>query len=171
MIKRLSVPVLMCILVFPPSLTAKERKGADLLIERLDGKQVRGELIAVKNTALLLMERDSGADVSAAVEDIKAIRVVKKSKALQGAGYGFLISAAGLSALAWASDEEYFLDPEGGGPLVLFPFFGIPGLLVGSVIGAIMGTDKTIRFAGESDSRIRENLEYLRSKARMPDYN
>jgi hypothetical protein len=96
---------------------------------------------------------------------------VKKSKALQGAGYGFLISAASLSALAWASDEEYFTDPEGGGPLVLAVWFGIPGLLVGAVIGAIMGTDKTIQIEGKTDSEIQESLEYLRKKARITDYN
>jgi hypothetical protein len=170
MSKKLLVLVLVCILIFPLGLTAKEKRGADLLIEKTDGQQVRGELIAVKDSSLLLLG-ESGSDVSADIGDIRIITIVKKSKALQGAGYGFLISAASFSALAWASDEEYFTDPEGGGPLVLALFFGIPGLLAGAVVGAIMGTDKTIRIEGESDSEIQESLEYLRKKARMPDYN
>lgn len=170
MSKRLLILVLAGTLVFPLGLTAKEKRGADLLIERLDGSQVSGELITVKESSLLLLS-DSGADVSVTVQDIKVIRVIKKSQALQGAGYGFLITSASLSALAWASDEEYFTDPEGGGPLVLALFFGIPGLLVGSIVGSIMGTDKTIRIEGESDTEIREHLEYLRMKARITDYN
>ncbi len=63
------------------------------------------------------------------------------------------------------------MDPEGGGPLVLALFFGIPGLLVGAVVGSIMGTDKTIQIEGESDTEILEHLEYLRKQARIPDYN
>jgi hypothetical protein len=87
-----------------------------------------------------------------------------------GAGLGFLISAVSLSVLAWATDEEFFSDPEGGGPLVLDLFFGIPGLLVGTVVGAIVGTDKTIQIEGKSDSEIKEALDYLGTKARVPDY-
>jgi len=170
MSKKLLILVLACILVLPLGLTAKEKRGADLLIEKTDGQQVRGELIAVKDRSLLLLS-ESGTDVSVDIQDIKVIRVVKKSKALQGSGYGFLISAASFSALAWASDEEYFTDPEGGGPLVLALFFGIQGLLVGGVVGAILGTDKRIQIEGKADSEIQESLEYLRKKARMPDYN
>ncbi|MGB2907203.1 MAG: hypothetical protein WBB73_08875 [Candidatus Aminicenantaceae bacterium] len=170
MSKKLLVLVLVCILVFPLGLTAKEKKGADLLVEKLDGTQVRGELITVKDSSLLLLDRESGADVSVDVKDIKVITSVKKSKALQGAGLGFLISAVSLSVLAWATDEEFFLDPEGGGPLVLALVFGIPGLLVGTVVGAIVGTDKTIQIEGKIDSEIKEALDYLRTKARVPDY-
>ncbi|MFC2142323.1 hypothetical protein ACFLR7_05265, partial [Acidobacteriota bacterium] len=38
MIKTILVFVLVCILVFPLSLTAQERKGADLIIWKLDGE-------------------------------------------------------------------------------------------------------------------------------------
>lgn len=169
MTKRLLILVLVGTLVFPLGLTAKDKRGADLLIEKLDGTQVRGELITVKESSLLILS-DSGADVSVDVQDMKIIRVIKKSKALQGAGYGFLISSASLTALAWATDEEYFMDAEGGGPLVLALFYGIPGLLVGAVVGSIMGTDKTIQIEGESDTEILEHLEYLRKQARIPDY-
>jgi len=137
MSKKLLVLVLVCILIFPLGLAAKEKKGADLIIQKTDGTQIGGELIAVKENSLLLLDRESGVDVSVDVKDIIVITIVKKSKALQGAGLGFLISAVSLSALAWATDEEYFSDPEGGGPLVLALFFGIPGLLVGTVVGAI----------------------------------
>ncbi len=84
---------------------------------------------------------------------------------------GFLISSASLSVLWYATDPEGFTDPEGGGPLVLALWFGIPGLLVGAVVGSIIGTDKTIQIEEKSDSEIQESLEYLRKKARIPDYN
>lgn len=169
MIKKSVVLALVCILVIPFSILAKEKRGAELIVNMKDGQSVRGELITVKENSILLLS-ESGADVSVDIQDIKVIRVVKKSKALQGAGYGFLISAASFSALAWATDEEYFTDPEGGGPLVLALFFGIPGLLLGGAGGAILGIDKTIEIEGKADSEIQEIMEDLRSKARIPDY-
>jgi hypothetical protein len=35
-------------LILPAGLSAKERRGADLIVTRLDGSQLSGELIAVK---------------------------------------------------------------------------------------------------------------------------
>jgi hypothetical protein len=152
------------------NLYAKDRRGADLVIQKIDGQQVRGELIAVKQDSLLLKESETGADVSVDVKDISIITIVKKSKALLGAGLGFLISSASLSFLWYATDPEGFTDPEGGGPFVVALIFGIPGLLLGSGVGAIIGRDKTIKIEGKSDSEIKKILEDLRKKARVPDF-
>jgi hypothetical protein len=71
--------------------TDPKKKGADLIIQKKDGRYERGELIAVKENSLLLMERNSGADVTVDVGDIRVITIVKKSKFLTGAGTGLLI--------------------------------------------------------------------------------
>ena len=83
---------------------------------------------------------------------------------------GFLECSLSLIAIAWSSDEEYFKDPEGGGPFILALVFGVPGFLIGGIIGGIAGTDKTIEVEGQTGSELKETLEYLRSKARIPDY-
>jgi hypothetical protein len=59
-----------CILALSGNLFAKERKGADLIIQKKEGQQVRGELIAVKENSLLLLERESGADMPVDIGDV-----------------------------------------------------------------------------------------------------
>ena len=46
----------------------------------------------------------------------------------------------------------------------------IPGALIGGIMGAFAGTDKTIRFEGKSDAEIRCILEELRKMTRVPDF-
>ena len=58
-----------------------EKKGAEIVIHKMDDQQVKGELIAVKQNSLLLKESGSGVDVSVRVGDIRKVTIVKKSKA------------------------------------------------------------------------------------------
>ena len=67
--KFISLFLMFSILTLSIPLTAKERKGADLIIQKIDGQQVRGEFIAVKENSLLLLDRDTGADVTVDIED------------------------------------------------------------------------------------------------------
>ena len=62
------------------NLYAKERRGAELVIQKKDGQQAKGELIAVKKNSLLLKDSQTGADVSIAIEDITKIKIARKSK-------------------------------------------------------------------------------------------
>jgi len=151
------------------NLYAKEKRGADLIIQKKDDQQVKGELIAVKKNSLLLLDSESGADVSVDIRDIKVITIKKKSKALLGAGIG---SGIGLlsGVVAGVIGGLYYTDltlGEGledgliGGLLLSIPCAGI---------GAMLGTDKTIQIEGRSESEIKEVLENLRKKARIPDY-
>ncbi|MFC2141887.1 hypothetical protein ACFLR7_03025 [Acidobacteriota bacterium] len=166
---KILVLVIACILVFPLGLIAKDKPGADLLIVKLDGEQVRGELIAVKESSLLLLS-ESGADVSVDVKEIKVITIVKKSKALLGAGLGYAIGVSSMIILSMAATEgEWTLEET-----LSFPelwIFSLPFALIGGFIGGKVGKSKTIQIEGKSASEIRESLEYLRNKARIPDYN
>jgi hypothetical protein len=49
-------------------------------------------------------------------------------------------------------------------------FFALPGALIGVIIGAVAGTDKTIQIEGMTDSEIEETLNKLRKKARIREY-
>lgn len=77
------------LMMLSANLYAKERRGAKLKVTKLNGQLIKGELIAVKPNSLLLLDTE-GKDVSVDIEEIKVIRVVKKSKALVGATYGAL---------------------------------------------------------------------------------
>ena len=48
--------------------------------------------------------------------------------------------------------------------------WGCIGALIGGIVGAGYGIDKTIRIEGKSDLEIEKVLEKLRKKARIPDY-
>ena len=99
---------------------------------------------------------------------------MKKSKALLGGGIGLLVGAAVGAAAASGSNGsnessfQIFSDSEvmamGAAAAALL------GLGIGAAIGGIAGTDKTIQVEGKADSEVEEILEYLRKKARIPDY-
>ena len=62
-----------------------------LMSVRFNRGNSRGELIAVKQNSLLLLERELGADVTVDVDDIIIISIVKKSKVFKGIATGFFI--------------------------------------------------------------------------------
>ena len=165
--KFVSLLLVFSILLLSGNLFAKERKGADLIIEKTDGTQVRGELIAAKENSLLLLGRESGADIAVDIEDIKIIKIVKKSNA----GGGLILGVAIGGAFGYLSSKKSEPVPNAWmssdfRPLVALAG-GILGGLVGLVIGAFAGTDNTFRFDEKSDSEIQEILEKLRKKARI----
>ena len=151
------------ILALPGALSARERRGADLVIALKDGHQVRGELIAVKPDSLLLLGLD-GKDESVVVADIATIRIVRRSKAWQGLLYGFVPGAVG--GAVWASQNSDDMGWLAGimGGLVVGAASGLVGLAAG--VGA--GLDSEISFAGLSGPDISRSLSRLSRKAREP---
>ncbi len=161
--KFITPALIVLLLVIPSNMTAKERRGADLVVTRLDGSQVSGELIAVKKDSLLLLSY--GRDESVDLATIKTLRIVKKSLAGKGALYGFLAGALFGAIGASGGVDEY----SAGESMVLFGgFYGLIGGLGGLSLGAIMGVETTIAVAGEPEARVRRQLDRLRAHARLP---
>jgi len=153
------------------NLNAKERRGADLVVQKTDAQQVKGELITVKKESLLLKDTDFGTDVSVDVSDIKTIKIVRKSKGGLGALTGFGIGGVlGIVLVAALENEPISGDPCFLHYLLAASIFGAPAALLGWIIGEIAGKDITIQIEGKSDSEIKETLEKLRKKARVPDF-
>jgi len=150
------------------NLYAKERRGAKLIITKKNGYQTEGELITVKPNSLLLLSI-TGRDVSVDIADIKAIRIVKKSKLLTGVWVGIAVGGGTGVLIGGSASEGMSLSPSGARG-VLGVFGAVVGLLVGGTIGAVVGIDKKIRIEEMTDSEINEALEKLRKKARIPDY-
>jgi hypothetical protein len=161
----------------------RKKHGTNIIIQKINGQQVSGELITVKPSSLLLLNTE-GKDVSVDIEEIKGITVVKKSKALTGIGIGLVIG--GASGAYFGTKER---DTEDLGILnILYIFYllyppswfrhelgsialgGSIGAVVGGFIGAAIGKDKTILLEGMSDSETQKTLDKLRKKARIRDY-
>jgi hypothetical protein len=173
----LTLAVLASFLLFisTSDVTAKERRGAELLIQEQDGTLIKGELIVVKPNSLLLLDAASGADVSANIEDIRVITIVKKSRAGKGALIGFL-AGSGIGAIsvlsAGGNHEEdvwagFFSDIFKALAVVLFI---TAGTVIGLIIGAAAGKDEIIKLEGKSPEQIKGILEKLRSKARIAHF-
>ena len=170
--KFISLFLVLFLMMLSINLYAKERRGAKLLITKKNGQQIGGELITVKPNSLLLLNNE-GKDVSINIEEIKVIRIGKKSKALRIGIVGFLVGA-GLGALVGYMTLYEFLEgynPKRDGSNVAV------GAMIGGCIGAISGVllgvvegDKIIHFEGMTDLEIRDTLGKLRKKARVRDY-
>ena len=67
--KLIASTLAVSLLVLPAGLAAKEKRGADLVVAKIDGSKVSGELIAVKPDSLLLLS--AGMDLSIPLVDIR----------------------------------------------------------------------------------------------------
>jgi hypothetical protein len=173
--KFISSFLIFSLVMLSGNLLAKESRGAILIIWKKNGQQIEGELIAVKKDSLLLF---TGRDLSIDIEDIKIIRIFKKIKVLKilkGMGIGLLIGGAAGASLGFAmGDPEWTpgwnLQPSAKEKAFIFGIlFGLCGAYLGGVVGKYQ-KDKIIQMEGMPDSEIQETLEYLRKKARIPDY-
>ena len=167
--KLISLFLAFSLVMLSVNLYAKERRGAKLIVTKLDGQLIEGELITVKPKSLLLLDTE-GKDESIDIADIRVITIVKKSKTGKGALYGLLIGGiiGVVEGIREGKDGFIFSSSElaAMGGLV----FGLLGALLGAGIGAAAGKDKTIQIEGMSDSEIQEALDKLRKKARIRDY-
>jgi hypothetical protein len=162
--KFISLFLVFSILALSGNAFAKDRKGADVIIQKADDTQVKGELLAVKENSLLLL--DTGAGISVDIADIIAIRIVNKSKFWKGFTPGFLgAGAIGTTGVALAAERD-----QREQAAVAFFIFGFLGALLGGGISSIVLEDDTIQIEGKSDSEIQEILEKLHKKARVKNY-
>jgi len=164
----MAIGLAILLLGLPISVSARERRGADIVVTIKEGQTIAGELIAVKLNALLLLT-PAGKDESIDVAGIREIKVVKKSRALKSALYGFIAGAVAGVALAYAvRDTEESVKP------IIYPVGaaagGAAGGLIGFGIGSLGGKAKTIRLEGMSESALKDILADLRNMARVPDH-
>ncbi|MFX0196539.1 MAG: hypothetical protein ACFFCW_10480 [Candidatus Hodarchaeota archaeon] len=144
----------------------KERRGAKIEIWGKGDIYIEGELIAVKQNSLLLLNTE-GKDESVDIADIEVIRVKKKPNVGQGLLYGLLIGGGGGVLSGFLFPIE--IDEYNWGPFFLGILGGVVGLLLGGISGAFRGS-KIIHFEGMTDWEIQETLDYLHKKARVRDY-
>ncbi len=165
--KFVSLLLVISLVVLSGNLTAQqswvgagERGGSKLRIQKNDGQQLAGELITVKKDSLLLLDSETNADLSVDIKDVKAITIVKKSRAFQVGIYGVL---AGI-LYASATRKPFRYEDKSQD----FWMTGIYGGAAGAALGTVLGIDKMIQIQGKSDTEIQQALEKLSKKARVP---
>lgn len=157
-LRSIAVSLVIVLLALPGGLSAKERKGATVVVTRLDGSQARGELVAVKPDALLLSIE--GTDLSVPLPEIDAVRIVRKSRAVLYGGVG---AAAGLGGMGLAIG--------GAGPELDYAAAkvlagGGIGLIAGAIAGTITGIDRKFPVAGRPAAEVARYWARLASYAR-----
>jgi len=158
---------------FVADVSAKEKKhGAELLIQKKDGREIRGELLTVKGSHLLLMDSSSLSGVTLDIGEISRIRVVKKSKFFKNAGKGLLWGGGIGAVLGFAQgDTDFMFSTITAGELALtFGLaLGVLGGSVGGILGSLEGIDESINLEGRSSDEIGLILNKLNSRSRYPE--
>lgn len=162
-----------CLVALSGNLTAQVTKGAQLSVEKTDGQEVLGELIAVKKDSLLLLNAETSSDITIQIADVKVITVLKKSKMLELGLLGGLGGAAAQGLIQQTDkktmhgvggDDDQKISQES----TSYALYGAIGLGVGMLLGAVLGMDKKIQIQGKSDTEIQKILEDLSKKAQVP---
>jgi hypothetical protein len=163
---RKTIPVLLVLsLLWLSGSLYAEKKGAEIIIEKNDGQQVSGELIAVKQNSLLLLERKKRADVSVDIKDVSDVVIIKTPKTKLGAISGLIIGVASGTYIGYRVGWRTSTGAIWGGVIG-----GLIGVLAGGIIGSQINRSETFQFAGKSDTSLRWILAELRKKARVPDF-
>ena len=160
--KRFVCVLVVAILFVPAGLSAKDRKGADIVVTRTNGSQFGGELIAVKPDSLLLLS--AGMALSIPLADIREVRIVRKPKALLFAGIG---GAAGATVGAFVGIYKGGGDDESG-PAALrgAAVYGALGALAGLLASMAFSGDSHFNVAGGRPETVAEFWDRLRSYSR-----
>ncbi len=167
-------------IILSGELFSKEQRGAELRIQKTNGQLIKGELIAVKENSLLLLDSNTSADLSIDITNIEFIEIVRKPKILFGAGIGLLIggSVGALTGAMFGDDElrhgdnpeEFKTRSASQKALTVGVLFGLIGALGGGITGASLGGEETIQIQGKTQEEINRELIKLSVKARVTDF-
>jgi len=154
------------------NLSAQDRKkGADIIVKKKDGKTIRGELLAVKNDEIILMDSLNQTGIKLKSEGIQKITIVKKGGFFKGLGLGLAIGGGSGAVLGLASgnDEPGFFSMTAGEKMAVGGLgLGVLGALAGGILGVIKGVDESVVLEGRAHEEMERVLKKLSSKSRFP---
>jgi hypothetical protein len=151
-------------LALPGGLPAKERRGAVIIVTRLDGSGVKGELIAVRPDSLLLLSE--GKDVSIGRTDIQTVVIIRKSRAGLLAAVGGAAGAAVGVVLGLNWNFEAITDSRAGGAVFGGAAIGAGGALLGYLAGQLTGGDPSFTVAGRQEADVARSWARLKAQSR-----
>ena len=157
--------VILSLAFLAPVLGAKEKRGAELVISKKDGAVVKGELLAVKEEDLIIMDESTPGGVTVSLKDARSVKVVKHGQTVLVLGSAFIGGAIGAATgYATQTGQHGLLAGYLKGPAAGIGA-GI-GVLAGALVGAMIGSDKTLKIANADPGSIRSVIDQLRPLAR-----
>ena len=140
-ILRETLAAILVLAFLVPALSAKERRGAQVVVTKRDGVVVQGELLAVKGTDLLIMDGLTSAAATESLVNVRSVdKIGKKSNWLAGMIIG-VIAGAATGALVEHSKSYQNLNeadkyPKGQLILAGAVGYGLLGAYIGGKIKA-----------------------------------
>jgi len=140
--------------------------GAKLLIMKKDGLKIRGELIQVKQSSLLLQE-NTGKDTAVDIAEIREIQIIRKSESVVVilAELFFLYSVgASVRYLVTGGNDDWNARKKAA---ALGSAAGVSLGIIWAIAAASKTTNTQILLEGLTDTQISDTLENLRQIARI----
>ena len=145
-----------------PLKAASSRKGSTVEVIMTDGRQVKGELLAVKADALLLYDEGSGKGERLDLLQVAQVKLFKKPKFLTGLLIGFGVGlgfSLFISRQGAPHDQGYYF---GLAMCYVTPLTTLAGVL----LNGLTGLNEKFSLAGASPRSARQDLKRLKRHAR-----
>ncbi|MGD2246618.1 MAG: hypothetical protein PVI11_08735 [Candidatus Aminicenantes bacterium] len=141
---------------------ATNRRGAEVLLQKKDGQEIKGELLVVQENALILLESISGEEVSVKAADIRVIQIEEKAKPMKWALYGFFGVGIPVMINVAVYNKKFDRCAVTCGSL-----WAAIGAVIGTIFAFIFGTNRKYRLEEKSQNQIQKILEKLQANARV----
>lgn len=142
-----------------PLSAAKERRGSTVEVTLVDGKEVTGELLAVKSDSLWIFDHDAGRGENLDLQHVIQVKVLKKARVLQGLAMG--LGAGIVLSIMIPHDHEW--DDLG---IITHLYRPIVISCLGGIIGNQASIPKRFSLTGASPLVRQSKLERLGRYAR-----
>lgn len=160
--KFIAVVLMAGLLGLPAGLSAKTRRGALVILTKVDGAAVKGELVSVKSDSLLLLK--SGDALTIPRGRVHSVTIMRRSRMASSALAGFTFGAlAGVSwGIGYGDSHAHGLPPS----VKAGAFAGGLGLVIGIGVSRREKVESFIPFAGLTGPGADENWDRLRAYSR-----
>lgn len=169
--ERFCVVIALIIGLSTNALTAKDRRGSTVRVTLKSGAQAQGELVAVRQDSLLILD-GSGKEISFVIGEVLSLRVTGRKKKFPT---GFVVFAAS-AVIGYAAGANPRIGPHDDDIRILSGvgtglLFGAMGAIAGGIIEreASRGATSYILLEGMTEEQIQATLVRLRPMARNPD--
>ena len=159
---KLLALVLAGCLLFPSPLSAKARRGALVILTKVDGAEVKGELVSVKPDLLLLLK--SGDVLAIPRGRLHSVTIMRRSRMASGALTGF--TAGVLAGVSWGISYGDSAVHGIRTPVTAGAFAGGLGLIIGMAVSRGEKVESVIPFAGLTGPDADERWNALRAYSR-----
>jgi len=156
-----SVLVIVLFIAGPAGLEAKGRRGALIILTKVDGTQVKGELFLVKPDSLVVLRRGAALTIPRGM--VHSVSIQRRSGTARGALSGFVTGAMIGIFLGITNDDHSHASPA----VPVGAVAGGLGLLIGVAFSRGEKIESAVPLAGLAGPAADERWNALRAHSRV----